>query len=112
MARILPLMLLCVLLLLAPSAHAKPKITCEVQKVAQHSLLVTFAWKARITSDKAWDACDLSISFLDAKGGEVYIIRERLKLKVGENDFEGHGICETAIWQRIRKYITTLDCVF
>ena len=111
MPRILLLTLLC-FLLFAPSAHGKPKIACEVKKVAQHKLLVTFAWKANITSDKAWDACDLSISFLDAKGSEVYVVRERLNLKVGENAFEGSGICDRAIWQRIRKYITTLDCVF
>ena len=111
MARIILLMLL-FFFLLAPPAHAKPRVTCEVQKVAQHKLLVTFAWKANITSDKVWDACDLSISFLDAKGSEVYVVRERLNLKVGENAFEGNGICERSIWQRIRKYITTLDCVF
>jgi len=111
MARIIFLTILG-FLVLAPPAHAKPRISCEVQKVAQHKLLVTFAWKANITSDKGWDACDLSISFLDAKGSEVYVVRERLSIKVGENAFEGSGICDRAIWERIRKYITTLDCVF
>lgn len=80
--------------------------------MSEHTLLVTFAWKANITSDKAWDACDFSISFLDGKGSEIYVVRERLNLKVGGNVFEGSGICNRTIWQRIRKYITTLDCVF
>jgi hypothetical protein len=92
--------------------HAKPVIECEVKKVVQHKLLVTFAWKASITSDKGWDACDLSISFLDGKGKEVYVVRERVKLKAGKNTFEGNEICGSNIWQRMRKYLTTLDCVF
>jgi hypothetical protein len=111
MARITLLTGLCFFLLTLP-LQAKPVVECEVEKVAQHKLLVTFAWKATITSDKGWDACDLSISFLDGKGREVYRIQERLNLKVGKNSFEGDEICDSAIWQRMRKYITTLDCVF
>jgi len=111
MARITLLTGLCFFLLILP-LHAKPVVECEVKKVAQHKLLVTFAWKATITSDKGWDACDLSISFLDGKGREVYKIHERLNLKVGKNNLEGNEICDSAIWQRMRKYITTLDCVF
>ncbi|MFC1579599.1 hypothetical protein ACFL4N_01660 [Thermodesulfobacteriota bacterium] len=111
MARITLLTGLCFFLFILP-LQAKPVVECEVKKVVQHKLLVTFAWKAKITSDKGWDACDLSISFLDGKGREVYEIRERLNLKVGDNTFEGNEICDSAIWQRMRKYITTLDCVF
>ena len=111
MARIVLLTML-LFLVGTPLAHAKPVVECEVKKVVQHKLLVTFAWKATITSDKSWDACDLSISFLDGKGREVYIIREQLNLKVGKNNFEGNEICDSDIWQRMRKYITTLDCVF
>jgi hypothetical protein len=98
--------------LLIPPLYAKPVVECEVKKVAQHKLLVTFAWKAVITSDKNWDACDLTISFLDSRGREVYVIRERVHLKVGKNAFEGNEICDSEIWRRMRKYITTLDCVF
>lgn len=111
MARITLLTILCLFLLIAP-VYPRPVVECEVKKVVQHKLLVTFAWKAAITSDKDWDACDLSISFLDGKGREVYTIRERINLKVGPNAFEGNEICDAEVWQRMRKYITTLDCVF
>ena len=111
MARI-TIMTVLSLFLLAPQLQAKPKVVCEIKKVAQHKLLVTFAWKATITSDKAWDACEMSISFVDGKGKEVYIVRETLKLKVGSNTFDGNEICDRDIWQRMRKYITSLDCVF
>lgn len=111
MVRMVLLTLLCSFVFTHP-AHAKPRITCEVKVVARHKLLVTFAWKANITSDKVWQACDLSISFQDAKGKELYVVRKRLNLKVGKNVFEDEGICDRAVWQRIRKYVTTLDCIF
>ena len=91
---------------------AKPQVTCTVKKVSQHEKLVTFIWELTVTSDKKWDACDLNISFLDAKGQELYRISERMKILEGEHFFSGHDICDRNLWNRIRKYLTTFDCVF
>ncbi|MBN2125069.1 MAG: hypothetical protein JW821_12295 [Deltaproteobacteria bacterium] len=107
---ILPALVLFFLLL--PAAFAKTVVHCEVQEVAQHEMLVTFQWKAKVTADKSWDACDLVISFRDAKGAEIHVVRERLKVKKGPNDFSGHDLCEKSIWKQAVKYLATLDCVF
>jgi hypothetical protein len=92
--------------------HAKPKVECEIKKIAEHSLLVTFSWQVSVNSDKAWDACDLKISFRDSKGLEIYTLKETIALKVGQNAFSGTEICHADIWKRVVKYVTTLDCVF
>ncbi|MGD2127543.1 MAG: hypothetical protein PVG99_15805 [Desulfobacteraceae bacterium] len=101
-----------VFFLLSPAAYAKPTVTCDVQRVGQHELLVTFSWHVTISTDKAWDACDLKISFQDQKGHEVYAVYDLLKLNVGTNTFSGYEICDKEIWKRIKKYVTTLDCIF
>ena len=95
-----------------PPIHAKPKITSEIREVARHQMLVTVSWDVTIQSDKAWDGCDLKISFHDAKGNEVYAVKETIALKVGRNSFSGTEICSVDIWKRVAKYVTTLDCVF
>lgn len=92
--------------------HAEPKVQCEVKKIRQHNLLVTFSWNVTVQSDKTHDACDLTISFRDAKNREVYLVSETLRLKSGKNTFEGHEICEVSIWESVVKYLATLDCVF
>jgi len=102
--------LLC-LLVISP-LHAKPKITYEIKEVAKHQMLVTFSWHVDIQSDKAWDGCDLKISFRDSKGDELYAVKETIGLKVGQNSFSGTEICSASIWKRVAKYVTTLDCVF
>jgi hypothetical protein len=99
------------LFVIAP-LHAKPKITYEIKEVAKHEMLVTFSWHVTIQSDKSWDGCDLKISFRDSKGEEVYTVKETIALKIGQNDFSGTEICPTDVWERIVKYVTTLDCVF
>jgi len=98
--------------LIVPTVNARPKVKSDIEKIAQHNLLVTFAWKVTVHSDKNWDVCDLIISFRDNEGEEIYVVRDELKLSVGSNFFSGHDICETKIWKRIEEYLTTLNCVF
>lgn len=98
--------------LVSGGAEAKPTVKCEVIKVSEHQLLVTFEWRVSIFSDKAWDGCDLRISFQDAKGQEIYFVKEVLKLKVGPNGFSGTDICDRDVWKKVVKYVTTLDCQF
>jgi hypothetical protein len=92
--------------------HAKPKVTYEIKEVSRHEMLVTFSWHVNIQSDKAWEGCDLKISFRDGKGEEVYAVKETIALKIGLNSFSGTEICATDTWNRVVKYVTTLDCVF
>ena len=92
--------------------NAKPKITPEINEIARHQTLVTFSWDVTIHSDKIWEGCDLKITFHDAKGKEVYAIKETVALKVGRSSFSGIEICSIDIWKRVAKYVTTLDCVF
>lgn len=92
--------------------HAKPKITPEIREVARHQMLVTFSWDVTIQSDKAWDGCDLKIVFHDAKGNELYAVKETIALKIGSNSFSGTEICSVSIWERRARTVTTLDCVF
>jgi hypothetical protein len=94
------------------SLQAKPRITYEIKEVAKHALLVTFSWHVTIQSDKAWDGCDLKISFRDSKGEEVYTVKDTIALKIGRNDFSGTEICPTDVWECVVKSVTTLDCVF
>lgn len=98
--------------MLASAANAKPKVTAEVQVVARHEHLVTFSWDVKVVSERAWDACDLIISFQDQQGQELYVVKQTLTLKEGSSKFSGYEICETEKWKRIRKYVATLDCVF
>ena len=100
------------IILTAAAVSAKITAHCTVEKIAQHKLLVTFAWEATVHADKGWDACDLKISFHDARGKEIHSVTERIALKKGKNIFEGHEIVRAFIWERIRKYTTTIDCVF
>ena len=106
-----PATVLVCLLVISP-LYAKPKITYEIKEIAKHQMLVTFSWQVNIQSDKAWDGCDLKISFRDSKGEEVYAVKETIALKVGQNSFSGTEICPTDVWKRVVKYVTTLDCVF
>jgi hypothetical protein len=106
------LLALCALFFIATLTEAKPTVKCDVSKVSEHQMLVTFEWRVSIFSDKAWDGCDLRISFQDNKGQEVYFVKEILKLKVGQNEFSGSDICNRDAWKRVAKYLTTLDCQF
>jgi hypothetical protein len=103
---------LCALFLISSLADAKPTVKCDVVKVSEHQLLVTFEWRVSIFSDKAWDGCDLRISFQDNKGQEIFFVKEILKLKTGQNEFSGADICSKDVWKRTIKYVTTLDCQF
>lgn len=91
---------------------AKPKVSCEVKLLAQHEKLVTLGWEVTVQSDRAWDACDLTISFQDDKGREIHALRETLQLKAGSSTHSGHEICDASVWKRVKKYDVTLDCVF
>ena len=103
---------LCVLFVFSSWVDAKPTVKCDVIKVSEHQLLVTFEWRVSIFSDKVWDGCDLRISFQDNKGREIYFVKEILILKIGQNEFSGTDICNRDIWKRAVKYVTTLDCQF
>ena len=106
------LLVLSALFLISSFAHAKPTVKCDVFKVSEHQLLVTFGWRVSVFSDKAWDGCDLRISFQNNKGQEVYFVKEILKLKVGQNEFSGTDICNREVWKQAVKFVTTLDCQF
>ena len=101
-----------ILLLFFSNAQAKPRVTCEIREVRRHHMLVTYEWQVRIDSSRKWDACGMTISFLDRKGNELFNIRQDVKLAVGRNEFKGGDICDKATWKRIDKYVTTLDCIF
>ena len=104
---------LILLIILTPVAvSAKITAKCTIEKITQHKLLVTFSWEVTVYSDKNWDACDLTISFHDIRGHEIHSISERIELKTGKNIFEGHEIVHTDVWERIRKHVATIDCVF
>jgi hypothetical protein len=92
-------------------ADSKPRVTCEVDVVARHPSLVTFTWRVTVESERDSDACDLIISFLDGSGTEVHALREILSVKAGRSTFSGHDVCDSIIWDRIKKYVTTFDCV-
>lgn len=96
----------------APSVQGEPKVACHIEKVMEHRLLVTFSWTLRVDTDKARDACDLTISFRDDKGREIYAVHDLLKMKAGANTFTGTEICGSEVWKNMSSYRTTLDCVF
>ena len=96
----------------ADSSEAAPKVSCEVEVVAQHPTLVTFTWSVNVSSEKAWDACDLTISFQNGKGQEVHAVRQTIGVRAGKSSFSGTDICDRGIWKEVKKYVATLDCVF
>jgi hypothetical protein len=106
------LCLVSVFLFSASPLGAEPKITFEINKISEHRLLVNYAWRVNILSDKAWDGCMLKISFRDKAGKEIYLIQEVIKLRLGQNEFNGTDICDSEIWKRVDKSVVTLDCVF
>jgi hypothetical protein len=106
------LLTLAALLLVLSLADAKPTVKCDVIKISEHQLLVTFEWRVSIYSDKAWDGCDLRISFRDGKDREIYLVHEVLKLKTGQNEFSGTDICHKDVWNGAVKRVTTLNCQF
>ena len=111
MKRLLFFLGLSFIFLLAPGAIAKLGVKCNVEKIAQHELLVTLSWKVNVNSDKNWDACDLVISFRDREGIEIHQIKETLQLKIGDNSISGIEICDAEIWQSTEKFTATLDCI-
>jgi len=106
------LLALLILFVLSSWVDAKPTVKFDVVKVSEHQMLVTFEWRVSIFADKAWDGCDLRISFQDSKGQEIHFVKEILKLKVGQNEFSGTDICSRDVWTRAVKYLTSLDCQF
>ena len=112
MKRLIVIAGLLIFLITAPSAGAKLIVKCEVNEVSSHELLVTLGWKVTVQSDKSWDACDLVISFLDEDGKEIFVIKETKKVRSGSNSFSGSEICDSQTWNRVRKYVTSFDCIF
>ncbi|MBW1721714.1 MAG: hypothetical protein JRH13_10965 [Deltaproteobacteria bacterium] len=102
------------LLLLAAISplRAGPKVLCDVKKIREHGLLVTFSWKVKVKADHPRQACDLILSFRDHNGKEIYTVKEIVQLKTGHNQFEGVEICEKERWKKMVKVKATLDCVF
>ncbi len=103
---------LAALVLIAAPISAKPKVSYDVKVLSQHEKLVTLGWEVTVQSDRAWDACDLIISFQDERGQEIHALRETLQLKEGSTAFSGYDICDASVWKRVKKYAVTLDCVF
>lgn len=112
MRRLLSVCLFLTLLFSALPLGAGPKVDCEVTLISKHSLLVNFSWRVTVYSDKSWDGCDLKISFRDKAGKEIHLVREVIKLAVGNNEYSGNDICDAETWKFIEKRITTLDCLF
>ncbi|MBN1103861.1 MAG: hypothetical protein JXL84_10645 [Deltaproteobacteria bacterium] len=100
------------LLLIASPLQAQPKVSCDVKVISKLERLVTLVWEATVQSERAWDACDLIISFQDERGREIHVLKETLQLRVGRSSFSGHEICDASLWKRVKKYAVTLDCVF
>ena len=101
------------LLFLYPScAFSKLTVTCDVIELVRHERLVTLQWKVTVRSDKAWDACDLIISFQDGEGKEIFRIKEIKRVMPGPNSFTGHKIHDLKLWDRVKKYLATFDCLF
>jgi hypothetical protein len=96
----------------ASLVSAGPKVSCEVSVVSRHTALVTFTWDVKVASEKAWDACDLFISFQNDKGQEIYSVRQTIGVRIGQSSFSGTEICDSDVWKRVKKYVATLDCVF
>jgi len=102
------------LLLIAtvPNANAELKVTCDVEVLNRHELSVTLGWRVTVVSDKKWDACDLVISFRNKAQVELFQVKERMALKIGNNLFTGYDICALETWKQVNKYVTSFDCVF
>ncbi|MCF8062825.1 MAG: hypothetical protein K9M82_09935 [Deltaproteobacteria bacterium] len=99
-------------LVLAPAASARLEVELDVQKVSEHSVLVTLTWAARIEADRDWEGCELVISFRDLRDREIYRITRTLSLRNGLNEVTGHEICESSVWERTRKFAGKLNCGF
>ena len=99
-------------LVLAPAASAKLEVELDVQKVSEHSVLVTLTWEARIQSDRDWDGCELVISFRDLRDREIHRINKTMRLEKGLNEVSGHEICEASVWERTQKFSGKLNCGF
>jgi len=100
------------LLATAPEAAAKLQVSLEVNKVSEHSQLVTIEWRASVTADREWDKCRLVISFRDARDREINRIEETVSVGKGVNEIVGHEICPSAVWDKTRKFSGNLDCGF
>ena len=99
-------------LVFVPKAAAKLEVELDVQKVAEHSVLVTLTWTATIIADRDWDGCELQISFRDSRDREIHLVTKSLSLKTGRNEITGHEICEVSIWEKTRKFSGKLNCGF
>ena len=93
-------------------AHARLDVSLEVDKVAEHSMLVTLTWTAVIDADREWDNCELIIAFRDLRDREVHRIVEMVSVKKGTNRISGHDICRSALWEKTRKFTGNLNCGF
>ena len=103
---------LCATALCAPAHSAEPVAECEIQEISRGTHVVSFSWELHVHSEKAWDVCDMTIAFFDGRGKEIHTVRERMKLNTGNNTFSGFEVMDTKTWDRIKKTVTTLDCVF
>jgi hypothetical protein len=68
--------------------------------------------KVTVHSDKDWQACDVTVSFRDKKGNEIFHIKETIALRTGDNAIPGYEICSSEIWDGIQELMTTVDCIF
>lgn len=95
-----------------PSASARLDVSLEIEKVAEHSMLVTLTWSATIDADRDWDKCELILAFKDLKDREIHRVVEMVSIKKGVNKVTGYEICETEIWEKTRKFAGNLNCGF
>jgi hypothetical protein len=95
-----------------PNALARLEVSLEVDKVAEHSMLVTLTWTAVIDADRDWDNCELVIAFRDLRDRELHRVEEMVSIKKGVNKITGHDICKSALWEKTRKFTGNLNCGF
>ncbi len=111
-SRVMAALAAALLISTAAAARAELRVSLEVSKVSSHPELVTLVWEATITSDRAWEGCELLISFRDAAGREIHRITRMVELGEGRNRVTGHEICEAWIWDRTSKFAGKLNCGF
>ena len=101
-----------VFFLLIPITSAKLTVKYSVNEISRHALMATLVWTLTVQSDKNYEACDMIISFKDKNGKDIYIIEERLRIKIGSHSYSGHEICSLKIWDRVEKQVASLNCLF
>jgi hypothetical protein len=101
-----------ILVFIAAPLYGEPKAQCQIREISQHETLVTFSWELSAYSERKHKACIVSISFRDGEGRELFCVTQTLDFKQGNNAFEGLEVCQRRDWERVKKYVTEINCMF